>query len=104
MPNHMHGIISIQNPVGAYGNTSKCTNHDNAGTYGNISLRLPFGNIGAIVRGYKSTVAKQINQLRQSPEEPVCQRNYYENIIRNDGAYRNISQYIIEKSKEMERG
>ncbi len=49
--------------------------------------------VGAIVRGYKSSVTKQLNLLHVG--YPVWQRNYYENIIRNERAYQNISKYII---------
>ena len=47
-----------------------------------------------MVAGYKSTVTKQINILRNSPGVPVWQRNYYEHIIRNEESYHQISEYI----------
>ncbi len=63
----------------------------------------PSQTIGAIVRGYKSSVTKQINILRNGGDtgamhyaHPVIwQRNYYENIIRNQQSYQTISNYII---------
>ena len=66
----------------------------NTGVY-NTPLRSPSQTIGAIVRGYKSSVTKQINILRDCTECIVWQRNYHEHIIRNEQSYQNISNYII---------
>jgi len=59
----------------------------------NSPLRSPSNTIGAIVRGYKSAVTKQINLLNNNGS--VWQRNYYEHIIRNEQAYQTISVYIM---------
>jgi len=37
---------------------------------------------------------KCINALRNMPEAPVWQRNYYEHIIRNDEALTRVRTYI----------
>lgn len=50
-------------------------------------LRSPSKTLGAIVRGFKSAVTKQIGF-------PVWQRNYHEHIIRNTNAFTKISNYI----------
>ena len=50
-------------------------------------LRSPSKTVGAIVRGFKSAVTKQIGF-------PIWQRNYYEHIIRNAHAFVKISNYI----------
>ncbi len=52
-------------------------------------------SIPTIVRLFKSTITKQINQIRQTPGIPVWQRNYYEHIIRNDNELNKIREYII---------
>jgi hypothetical protein len=57
-------------------------------------LRGPSQTIGAIIRGYKIGVTKQIKQLSDTRCNPVWQRNYYEHIIRNMRAYENIARYI----------
>jgi len=59
----------------------------------NSPLRSPSNNIGSIVRGYKSSVTKQLNVLNIGCV--VWQRNYYEHIIRNEQSYQTISNYII---------
>ncbi len=86
MPNHIHAIIVIDKPVGAYGNTPlQCK----------TKFKSPSNNLGAIVRGYKSAVTKQINEYRKTPKLPVWQRNYYEHIIRNEKSLNQIQEYII---------
>jgi REP element-mobilizing transposase RayT len=87
MPNHIHSIIHINTntTVGAYCNTP--LQHKSL-------FKSPSNNIGAIIRGYKSCVTKQINILRNSPGVPVWQRNYYEHIVRNEKSYHQILEYI----------
>lgn len=101
MPNHMHGIIIIGTGEGnlALSHSAKegeCHSPQsgsiNKGEC-NSPLRSPSNTIGAIVRGYKSAVTKQINLL--GPGTVVWQRNYYEHIIRNEQAYQTISEYVI---------
>lgn len=59
-------------------------------------LRSPSQTIGAIVRGYKSSVTKQINITGEYDTLiQLWQRNYYEHIIRNEKSYQRISEYII---------
>ena len=55
--------------------------------------RVQPNTIGAIIRGYKSSVTKQLNLLDIGCV--VWQRNYHEHIIRNEKSYQNISKYII---------
>ena len=56
-------------------------------------LRSPSQTIGAIVRGYKSSVTKQLGLL--GFDGKLWQRNYYEHIIRNEKSYQTISEYIV---------
>jgi REP element-mobilizing transposase RayT len=86
MPNHMHGIIVINNinNVGAYRDTPLQT-----------EFKSPSKTVGAIVRGYKSTVTKQINQFRNTPGVQLWQRNYWEHIIRDETELNRIRTYII---------
>ncbi len=51
--------------------------------------------IPTIIRGYKSSITKQINILRNQPYVPILQRNYYEHIIRNQNDLNQIREYII---------
>jgi putative transposase len=47
-----------------------------------------------LIAGFKSSVTKQINVLRNTPGIPVWQRNYYEHIIRNEQDLQNKTDYI----------
>ena len=88
MPNHFHGIVVITyemtGTVGAYGHTP----------LHNTLFRSPSKTIGAMVRGFKSSVTIHINKIRQTPRHPVWQRNFYEHVIRNDADYNRIADYI----------
>ena len=84
MPNHIHGIVII--------------NDDHGRGDRPVAPTKPIGpppkSIGAFVAGYKSAVTKRINILRNTPGVAVWQRNYYEHIINSDGDYNNIVNYI----------
>ncbi len=96
MPNHIHGIIIIvdDDNVGAYRHTPLQNRH------ASTPFQSPSKTIGAIVRGFKSAVTKQINQIRNTPGLPVWQRNYWEHIIRNEIELNRIRQYIIDNPKK----
>ena len=110
MPNHVHGIIRLlcrgelhsplHNGVSTNNNIELHSPlHNGVSTNNNINgecdspLQGPSNTIGAIIRGYKSSVTKQLNLLNIGCA--VWQRNYYEHIIRNEQSYQNISKYII---------
>ena len=52
-------------------------------------------SLSSLMAGFKSSVTKRINSIRNTPRAKVWQRNYYEHIIRNEKALNNIQQYII---------
>ncbi|MFQ5680547.1 MAG: transposase [Candidatus Omnitrophota bacterium] len=85
MPNHIYGIINI---VGAHCNAPL---HNRVEKFGrSISNSIP-----TIIKLFKSTTTKQINQLRNAPQKSVWQRNYYEHIIRDERDLSRIREYII---------
>ncbi|MBO1224334.1 MAG: hypothetical protein JYX80_07880 [Candidatus Scalindua sediminis] len=85
LPNHLHAIIMLNcRGVLQYAPT------DTSG-----KLQSPSQTVGSIIRGFKSTVTKQINKLRNTPGSSVWQRNYYEHIIRNEDGLNRIREYII---------
>jgi putative transposase len=84
MPNHIHGIICIENAVGAK-------------NFSPLPIRQPrprgtSKTIGSIVRGFKIGVTKWIRQYTSSND--VWQRNYWEHIIRDDAKLHSIREYI----------
>jgi putative transposase len=122
MPNHMHGIIVLNDYAGA---TLADAHHDGAGVN-----PAPTKTIGDMVGAYKSLVANEClkifklnwetgmgigisgaggnegqrtgaNEGERAGASPahtmgkLWQRNYYEHIIRNEQSYQTISNYII---------
>lgn len=110
MPNHFHAIISIDYAI---------KKSENIGEF-----KSPSQTIGAIIRGYKGATTKKIKEkirfdnkrfdsstgeLQFAPTAPtaptegsIWQRNYYEHIIRNDKAFKNIENYIINNALKWE--
>ena len=100
MPNHLHGIIFIYEPlVGADGcppyNTDG-TPLSASGTHSCAPLRRKPKSLGSIIAGFKSAGTAKINQQRGTPGAPVWQRNYYDRIIRDDGELDRARQYILD--------
>ncbi len=109
MPNHVHGIIYINdndfigeydvgaNDVGVYDVGGNDVGVYDVGANNNSPLpKRPRGTsktIGSIVRGFKIGVTKWFRQHTNIYN--VWQRNYYKRIIRNDFELKNIRQYII---------
>ena len=104
MPNHVHGIIILND--GRRGGSPMTgrtilSNESRAGTeplpteqtrpYNPIK---PRHGLPEIVRAFKSFSARRINTLRRTEGIPVWQRNYYEHIIRNEPEMDRITRYI----------
>jgi putative transposase len=53
------------------------------------------GSIGAILQNFKSVATRRVNRITRNLGT-LWQRNYYEEIIRNEKAYENIRRYIVE--------
>ena len=94
MPNHFHAIVRLLGRGELYSpdNTNEFHSPDNLGVF-DTPLHSPSQTIGAIVRGYKSSVTKQLGILGFT--EKIWQRNYHERIIRDEQSYLKISEYII---------
>ena len=89
MPNHMHGIIVIQDD-NALGVTCKGGSRT-APTGTTPAKRKP---LGRLVGAFKTVSTKQINQMRDMPGTPFWQRNYWEHIIRNEQSLDRIREYV----------
>ena len=88
MPNHMHGIILLNDISVGAGFTSA----QNDGQPQGIAP-----TIGDIIGAYKSLVANGCLEIYKSKNETMgklWQRNYYDHIIRNEQSYHRISEYI----------
>jgi len=110
MPNHIHGIIWLDDTQNTSGtgrmhSTHTHTQHSpNTGAMQNgtgamhcaHTPKVTPGSLGAVVRGFKGAVTRRINRLDNPPDHPVWHRNYYEHIIRNEHGLNNIRRYIAE--------
>ena len=103
MPNHIHGIIWIDNVetknVGAESKSNVGTESKSNVGAKNFSpqpsaFRSPEKTLGSIVRGFKIGVTKWVRT--NTDIYVVWQRNYYDHIIRNEAALNQIRQYIAE--------
>jgi hypothetical protein len=57
------------------------------------------GSLGAIVRAYKSAVARRINRLRETPGMAVWQRGYHERVIRSERHLDAVRAYILDNPR-----
>lgn len=94
MPNHLHGIIFIteqqQPPIRDIPRVTVGAQHA-------APSRLPEvvpNSVGAIVRSYKSAVARIIHSLRGHEHLKIWQRNYYEHVIRNEDDLLQTREYV----------
>ena len=119
MPNHVHVIFMIAENRGRiakcmdvsrgmdmsccrgvlqYAPTTQNTTTQNSVNQSPIIITEPFRSpsqtVGAIVRGFKGAVTKQINELCCTPGSPVWQQGYYEHIVRNQDEFDRIRRYI----------
>ena len=90
MPNHLHGIIVLQEMENSVGARHAAPREPRLEEFG----KPVAGSIPTIVRSFKSAATKHINEYRGTPGAPVWQRNYYEHIIRNDRSLHRIRGYI----------
>ncbi len=84
MPNHIHGIVVIDEQVGLA---------KRAGLTNRAGLE-PAPTLSEIVRQLKTFSARRINKRRGTPGIPVWQRNYHERIIRGENELKQIREYI----------
>ncbi len=114
MPNHVHGIIILNDDHTYVGARHASPGFDGrvgptARAKGRATHASPLRgagpkprSIGAIVGSFKSAATKRINQSRDNPGVPVWQRNYYERIIREDRELDGIRRYIAENPARWE--
>ncbi len=97
MPNHIHGIIVI-NDDDRRGTAEKSKDlgaepSRRAPTREQFQKPVP-GSIPTIIRSYKSAVTYRINLMRGIKDAPVWQRNYHERVIRNEREMETFWNYI----------
>ena len=91
MPNHVHGIVRIAEDGRSRSRGTACR----APTMERFSYPVR-GSLPTIIRSFKSSATKRINEVRSTPGAPVWQRNYYERVVRNERELDAIRQYIVD--------
>ena len=94
MPNHIHGIIVIEQddrslPVVGAMHASPLHLNEN-----NPKGPQPF-SLGTIIGSFKSAVTKRFHEITHSQNILLWQRNYYDHIIRDEKDHLAVYEYII---------
>ena len=90
MPNHIHGIIIIDNHRDVACNVSTTTSNNKI-----MSIISPKrGSLSTVIRSYKSNCTKTINKT-QNNIYFQWQLRFYDHIIRDEKSLNNIRNYIV---------
>lgn len=96
MPNHVHGIIWIDNNDGGEFTAIVGARRRRAPTDNMEQFRKPVSHsIPTIIRAYKSAVTYAVNALQNQRGAILWQRNYYEHVIRDEKDLRAKRDYIM---------
>ncbi|MFC1613759.1 transposase [Gemmatimonadota bacterium] len=87
MPNHLHGIIIL--------NENHCRDTARRVPTSERFAEPVAGSIPSIVRAFKSAVTKSINILHGTPGALLWQPRYYDHVIRNEEELNSIREYIL---------
>ncbi|MEM9271379.1 MAG: transposase [Cyanobacteria bacterium P01_F01_bin.143] len=91
MPNHLHGIIIINNSVETFRRNVSTTNKKS---------RLKPNSLGSIIGQFKSICTKRI--WKMGFNDFRWQTRFYDNIIRDEESLHRIRQYIINNPAQWE--
>lgn len=96
MPNHVHGIIVINDHYESAGAslTSVWVGFKPTQTIPSPAPAICRHGLPEIIRGFKTFSAKRINEYRNTLGIAFWQRNYYDHIIRNEDEWQRIADYI----------
>ena len=93
MPNHLHGIIIINNPVETFRRNVSTNNNQN------ISQLKP-NSLGSIIGQFKSICTKQIRKIGFTDFR--WQTRFHDHIIRDEESLQRIRQYIVNNPAKWE--
>jgi REP element-mobilizing transposase RayT len=95
MPNHIHGILVIENSD-SVGNNNHCSLQDQNASW---QTRLS-GSLSSMIRGFKIGVKKRC--IANGKIDFAWQRSFYDHIIRNEKSLDKIRQYISDNPAQWE--
>ncbi len=85
MPNHIHGILVIDNP-----------NQDQLPRHYEKERKNYAASLGGIMINFKAAVTKQCRLIVNNTNQEIWQRSYYDHIIRNEDDLNRCREYIIQ--------
>ena len=90
MPNHMHGILTIDSKLP----DANCKDNCTASTelFGKPSAK----SIPTIIRSFKSAATKRVRESRLPIMGSIWQRGYYERVLRDTQEYVEATNYILQ--------
>ena len=92
MPNHVHGVIIIED--------------ETTGVGAGFKPALPAAaasrrhGVPEIVRAFKTFSARRINEIRASASTPIWQRGFYDHVIRGKGELDRVRTYIMDNPRK----
>jgi putative transposase len=98
MPNHIHGIVIIENQNETYNSNIIVETHGRASLPERASLKHPHRmskSISSFVSGFKSAMTKYVNIFRHTPGMSLWQSRFYDHIIRDEKSLQKIRNYIV---------
>ena len=93
MPNHLHGILFIQDDPASRGRSMHM---------GSRQGLLP-DSLGTIVGQFKRAVTIESRAIAPAPARPIWQRNYFDHVIRSEESLNRIRRYIHENPAPVAR-
>jgi len=87
MPNHVHGVLALVDPVGAGLRPARVQTHH---------------GLSEIIRAFKGFSSRAISELNPSLRSAVWQRGFYDHIIRNADDLANVRRYVYQNAARWE--
>jgi hypothetical protein len=95
-----HGIIIMNDSVGATGSVAHKGNHESSTMRATQRVAptktLASGSLGAIIGQFKSKASKRINMVLGKRGVPLWQRGFYEHIVRVGDLFPTITEHMLQ--------
>lgn len=122
MPNHVHGLIFIDNRMNGVKRDDIKNKFDvintpvetglkpvstiNGNTIKNNQCNNQYPkrySLSEIIRGFKTFTAREINKMQNTPGQPLWQPRFYDHVVRNECTLNRIRRYIVNNPIKWQR-
>jgi REP element-mobilizing transposase RayT len=104
MPNHIHGILWIDNDDTVGGRDVACNastgEMEKTKNKQMVKISPKYGSLASVIRSFKSVVTKNSRELDKTKNVFAWQPRFHDRIIRNENELNRIREYIV-KNPEM---